>query len=154
MRSALATYWRGLANGNCNSILDRLLLMCLIPFSLPYTLIQSLRAGLYRIGILRSQRLPRPVISIGNLTVGGTGKTPVTACIARHLLAHGMKVAVLSRGYGGTLEGQTTIVSDGSTICHSAEECGDEPYLLATTVPGLMVIIGTDRHAAWLLALE
>ena len=94
------------------------------------------------------------MVSIGNITVGGTGKTPVTAYIARFLLAQGYRVAVLSRGYGGSLEGQTCVVSDGLTIMLSAVECGDEPYLLASTVPGLMVVIGTDRYAAGQLAIE
>ncbi|HEY3306814.1 MAG TPA: tetraacyldisaccharide 4'-kinase [Desulfuromonadaceae bacterium] len=154
MKASHATYWRGLGNGTRNSLLDRLLLTLLIPLSLPYALVQHLRAWLYRIGIYSARKLPRPVISIGNLTVGGTGKTPVTAYIARQLLAQGMKVAVLSRGYGGSREGQTTLVSDGNTVFRSAEECGDEPFLLATTVPELMVVTGSNRHAAGLLAME
>jgi tetraacyldisaccharide 4'-kinase len=94
------------------------------------------------------------VISIGNITVGGTGKTPVTASIARMLLVQGYKVAVISRGYGGSLEGQTCVVSDGATIMLGAGECGDEPYLLASTIPGLMVVIGSDRSAAGLMAMQ
>jgi tetraacyldisaccharide 4'-kinase len=94
------------------------------------------------------------VISIGNIAVGGTGKTPVTAHIARLIMAQGLKVAVLSRGYGGTLEGQTAIVSEGHGISLSADQCGDEPFLLAKSVPGLAVVIGTDRHAAGQLALK
>ena len=154
MRSSLSTYWRDLANGTRNGILDRLLLMLLVPLALPYALIQRLRSGLYRAGLLRTKRLPRPVISVGNITVGGTGKTPVTALIARLLLERGAKVAVLSRGYGGTMEGTAAIVSDGSRILLTAEECGDEPYLLASTVPGLMVVMGADRHQAGMLAME
>ena len=154
MKASLATYWRGLANGTRNSLIERLLVTLLVPLSLPYALLQQLRAGLYQIGILAAKRLPRPVISIGNLTVGGTGKTPVTAYIARQLLAQGLKVAVLPRGYGGSREGLATIVSDGKTVLGTAEECGDEPFLLATTVPGLMVVTGSNRHAAGLLALE
>lgn len=91
---------------------------------------------------------------MGNITVGGTGKTPATAFIARLLLARGLKVAVLSRGYGGAMEGQTAIVADGDTIRLDAGQCGDEPYLLAATVPGLMVVMGTDRQRAGILAVE
>lgn len=152
--SNLATYWRGLANGTRNGILDRLLLALLIPLALPYTLVQRLRALLYRAGVLKTRRLPRPVVSVGNITVGGTGKTPHTALIARLLLERGLRVAVLSRGYGGTMEGRTAIVSDGREILLTAEECGDEPYLLAASVPGLMVAIGSDRYSAGLLAME
>ena len=91
---------------------------------------------------------------MGNITVGGTGKTPVTAFIARFLIGRGVRVAVLSRGYGGSMEGQTAIVSDGRTIRLDAGQCGDEPYLLAATVPGLMVVMGADRHSAGMLAME
>ena len=154
MNPSYHTYWRTLADGTRNGLLDRLLITVMIPVALAYALVQRLRAWLYQTGILQIKRLPRPVVSIGNITVGGTGKTPVTAYIARHLLSQGLKVAVLSRGYGGTREGQSTILSDGNTVFLSAEECGDEPYLLATTVPGLIVITGSDRHAAGLLAME
>lgn len=154
MSPILSTYWRDLANGTRSGILDRLVLALLIPLALPYAMAQRLRARLYLSGILKSNKLPRPVVSVGNITVGGTGKTPVTAYIACHLMARGVKVAVLSRGYGGTMEGQTAIVSNGREIFLSAEECGDEPFLLAKMVPGLIVAIGADRHAAGLLAME
>jgi tetraacyldisaccharide 4'-kinase len=154
MKSSLPTYWRALASGTRHSLPDHLLLSLLVPLSLLYALIQRLRAALYRIGLLKSRRLPRPVISVGNLTVGGTGKTPVTAHIARWLLDQGHRVAVLSRGYGGSLEGHTLVVSDGSTVMVKAEQCGDEPYLLASTIPGLMVVMGSDRFQAGMLAME
>jgi len=153
MNPSYHTYWRELASGTRCGLADRLLTLLLAPFSLMYSLVLGQRAALYDFGVLKTHRLPRPVVSIGNITVGGTGKTPVTAYIARFLLAAGYRVAVLSRGYGGSLEGQTSVVSDGATIMMSAGECGDEPYLLASTVPGLMVVIGTDRCAAGQLAL-
>lgn len=154
MKTSFATYWRELATGIRSATVDQLLILLLAPLGQVYSLIQQLRAGLYRVGILKSLRLPRPVVSIGNITVGGTGKTPVTAYIARLLLEQGYKVAVLSRGYGGSLEGQTVVVSDGATVMLGPRECGDEPYLLASTVPGLMVVIGTDRYAAGQLAMQ
>ena len=154
MTNSFSSYWRDLANGRRTETVDKLLILIMAPFSLGYSFIQRLRALFYKTGILRSQRLPRPVISIGNITVGGTGKTPVTAYIARQLLQQGYRVAVLSRGYGGSLEGQSIVVSDGATLMLSPRECGDEPYLLASTIPGLMVVIGTDRHAAGLLAMQ
>lgn len=154
MTSSLPAYWRSLANGSCNGFFDRLLLMLLIPLAVPYALAQQLRSRLYKSGLLKTRQLPRPVLSIGNITVGGTGKTPVTAYIARYLLDRGFKVVVLSRGYGGTLEGTTAVVSNGKQLFHAAEECGDEPLLLAKMLPGLMVVIGSDRHAAGMLAME
>lgn len=154
MTGSCSSYWRELANGARTEPRDRFMILLLAPLALVYGFIQSLRALLYRIGILKSFRLPRPVISIGNITVGGTGKTPVTAHIARLLLDQGYRVAVLSRGYGGSLEGQTVVVSDGATTMLSSRECGDEPFLLASTIPGLMVVIGSDRYAAGMLAMQ
>ena len=154
MNVSYHTYWRELASGGRTDPADKLVLLALTPFSWLYASALRLRALLYRSGILKTHHLPRPVVSVGNITVGGTGKTPVTAYIARMLLAQGYRVAVLSRGYGGSLEGQTCVVSDGATIMLAAMECGDEPYLLAATVPGLMVVIGPDRYAAGQLAMQ
>lgn len=154
MIQGIHQYWRALANGDRTAIPDRLLLTLLFPFSLCYAMLQRLRESMYRAGIFKARRLPRPVISIGNLTVGGTGKTPVTAYIARLLLQRGYRVAVLSRGYGGVMEGKTALVSDGTTIMLKPKQCGDESYLLATTIPGLIVVIGADRYEAGKLALE
>jgi tetraacyldisaccharide 4'-kinase len=154
MKSSPTAYWRKIANGTGNHFPDRLLVISLIPFAIIYAIIQQVRAKLYRVRILKSKRLPRPVISIGNITVGGTGKTPATAYIARFLMDQGLKVAVLSRGYGGALEGKTAIVSDGVTVLLEPEQCGDEPFLLARMIPGLMVVIGADRHAAGLVAIS
>jgi tetraacyldisaccharide 4'-kinase len=148
------TYWRELASGSRTGLADNLVLLFLTPFAWLYSLALRMRAQLYRSCILKTRYLTRTVVSIGNITVGGTGKTPVTAYIARFLLAQGYRVAVLSRGYGGSLEGQTCVVSDGAAIMLSARECGDEPFLLASTVPGLMVVIGTDRYSAGQLAIQ
>lgn len=154
MSASYHTYWRELASGRRTGMPDKLILLLLTPLAWLYSFALSVRAQLYVSGIMKTNRLPRPVVSIGNVTVGGTGKTPVTAWIARFLMAQGCRVAVLSRGYGGSLEGQTTVVSDGASIMLSARECGDEPYLLASTIPGLMVVIGPDRYAAGQLAME
>jgi tetraacyldisaccharide 4'-kinase len=154
MNGHLATYWRSLASGSLNSMPGRLLLAVLAVPALVYGEIQRLRAAAYRAGCPGTRRLPRPVVSIGNITAGGTGKTPVTAYIARQLIGQGLSVAVLSRGYGGSLEGRCAVVSDGTNLLLTADECGDEPYLLASTIAGLMVVIGPDRYQAGCLALE
>lgn len=143
-----------MASGRNRGVPARALCLLLYVPSLLYGLIQHLRVFLYRTGVLTTKRLPRPVISVGNIAVGGTGKTPVTATIAGLLLEKGLRVAVLSRGYGGTCEGQVKVVGDGRTMFLTAQECGDEPYLLASTIPGLMVVIGSDRYAAGMLAME
>jgi tetraacyldisaccharide 4'-kinase len=150
----LAHYFQDLVSGKRQGAADRLLLASLKLVSHLYALILSVRALAYRLGALPSRKLPRPVISVGNITLGGTGKTPMTARLAADLIGRGLRVAVLSRGYGGTANGALRIVSDGSQILLSPEESGDEPYLLARKVPGLMVVIGADRHQAGLLALK
>jgi tetraacyldisaccharide 4'-kinase len=154
VKTRLATYWRELAGGRRSDPLSRLLLVILMPPSLAYALMQFLRVSLYRAGVLNSRRLPRPVISVGNITVGGTGKTPVSALIARLIMEKGLRVAILSRGYGGSLEGETAVVCDGTHIFLTARECGDEPLLLARTIPGVLVVIGSDRYAAGRLAMK
>jgi tetraacyldisaccharide 4'-kinase len=86
-----------------------------------------------------------PVISIGNLAVGGTGKTPLVAWIARRLGANGVVPAVVSRGYGGTAGPGPVVVSTGEGPRVPARICGDEPHLLARTLPGTIVVVGADR---------
>jgi len=149
------SYFRELVVGNRHRIADRLMLTLLIVLSYPYKFIMALRAQAYRTGLLPSHTLNTPVISVGNVTVGGTGKTPTVALLARYLMDRGKRVAVLSRGYRSKSEGGAPrIVSDGSHIFLSAEDAGDEPFLLAHSVPGLMVVIGSDRYAAGILAEE
>ncbi len=152
--TSFSTYWRSVAAGTRPGLSGRLPVLALSPLALVYACIQTIRSILYAKRILTAKSLPRPVISVGNITVGGTGKTPVTAYIARLLIGRGLKVAVLSRGYGGSMEGEAAIVADGRTIRLDAGQCGDEPYLLATTVPGLMVVMGADRYSAGMLAME
>lgn len=113
-----------------------------------------MRAIAYACGFFAVKRLPLPVVSVGNISMGGTGKTPTVLLIAGELMKRGKKVAVLTRGYGGSLEGQTRIVSDGTTVLLSPEEAGDEPCLLASSLPGLMVVMGSDRYRAGCLALK
>ena len=115
------------------------------PLSPLYSQIMSFRAYLYKRKILRVNELTIPVISVGNLTMGGTGKTPLVLYLAKYLIAHGFKPAVISRGYGGKARSAVSIVSDGKNILMNPEECGDEPWLHANEVPGLVVAIGRKR---------
>jgi tetraacyldisaccharide 4'-kinase len=90
-----------------------------------------------------------PVVSVGNLTVGGTGKTPMVAWLARQLRKEGRHPAVLSRGYRGTAGRGPLLVSDGSAApLVGPERCGDEPFLLARSLPGTVVLVGSERRAA------
>ncbi len=147
-------YFRELWAGRRSRLRDRLFISFLTLLSIPYTIAMRVRVTLYFLGILKSHRLGKPVISVGNLSVGGTGKTPMTALLARMLISRGLRVAVLSRGYGGVGEGEIRIVSDGRRTLVTAEESGDEPYLLATTIPGLIVVIGADRFRAGMEAVH
>lgn len=101
----------------------------------------------------RARRLPRPVVSVGNLHWGGAGKTPLVAAIAAHLRDSGRRVAVLSRGYGGRETG-VQVVSQGDGPLLGPTLAGDEPVLLAAMLPGVGVVVSPDRHRAGLHALE
>ena len=116
-----------------------------------YELVVRARLALYRRGILRRYRLRAPVISVGNLTVGGTGKTPCVAFLANFLRDEGHTVAILSRGYKREGSGRIE-VSNGKELLCGPREAGDEPYLLARACPGVRVIVDADRYAAgrWL----
>lgn len=99
------------------------------------------------------RHLRRPVVSVGNLRVGGSGKTPVVAHLARILAGMGERPAVLSRGYGRQrpVEG-VVVVSDGVQVCATLDRSGDEPLMLARELPGLPVLVAPDRYAAGSLA--
>lgn len=86
-----------------------------------------------------------PVISIGNLTTGGTGKTPACIYIANLLKSMNLKPAILTRGYGGSIYKEGGILSDGKTVFLSERESGDEPYLLAVNLPGVPIAVGKNR---------
>lgn len=118
-----------------------------------YGLGARLRRTLYARGWLRTKKLPAPVVSVGNLTVGGTGKTPVVACLARLWRDRGKRVAILSRGYGGRSRG-VTCISDGQNTYKKPPEVGEEPYWLARTLPGVAVYTGACRYAAGMAAWE
>jgi tetraacyldisaccharide 4'-kinase len=122
--------------------------------SLPYQGAVAARNRLYDRGILRQERLPCPVISVGNLTVGGTGKTPTVILIARMLREKGRRPAVLSRGYGGTARAPVNTVSDGKQILMGWRAAGDEPILIAKAVPGVPVLIGPERVRTGRTAIE
>jgi tetraacyldisaccharide 4'-kinase len=118
-----------------------------------YGLVVRVRLWLYRHGWLASLSLPCRVVSVGNLTVGGTGKTPVVILLVEWLQAAGQRVAVLSRGYqrsGGT---GPLLVSDGTGVLAAAGEAGDEPFLIARRCPQAIVAVGADRAALgrWVL---
>ena len=115
-----------------------------LPVSFLWGAVSKSRNLLYDRGIARVQRLSVPVVSIGNITAGGTGKTPLTIHLARILLAAGERPLVLSRGYRSGGSG-TRVVSDGTCVVLGPAEAGDEPVLIARSVKGLPVVVDPDR---------
>ena len=121
---------------------------------------------LYRKGVLakyhsiashpeRQEHVPAVVISLGNITVGGTGKTPTACMLARRLQAQGWRVALLNRGYRSQREqGGAAVMSDGQHVLLTAEEGGDEACLMARSLPGVPVLVGRHRAAGGRLAVE
>lgn len=101
--------------------------------------VNAVRRWLYRAGILKAQRLPVPVISVGNITMGGAGKTPLVIAIARALSAGGLNVGVLTRGYGRKGEGGRVDDPDPARY-------GDEPVLIKKHAPKVSVIVGANRY--------
>jgi len=118
----------------------------LCPLSFLYGLIMRLRSSLYRAGLKSSYRASVPVISVGNMVVGGTGKTPMVDYLIRYISRRGVRCAVVSRGYGGSYRQDVARVktADG-TVKMTAVECGDEPYLLAKRNPGVSVYVARKR---------
>lgn len=117
------------------------------PLSFLYGRTVQARASLYASGTLRQHRLAAPVISVGNLTFGGTGKTPFVEFLARRLRFEGYRPAILSRGYGRRSRG-VVVVSRGEGPLVTAEIGGDEPVALAGRLPGVAVVVGERRVAA------
>ena len=142
-----------------------LLLAVLKAFSYCFAGIVAVRYLLYRTGIMRRYPLGIQVISIGNVTAGGTGKTPVTEIFARTLAAEGRKVAILSRGYRRkeapwwqrlftqVIE-KPLVVSDGKRVLLDSATGGDEPYMLASNLPGVAVVVDRNRVKAGRYAVK
>ncbi len=123
------------------------------PFSPLYSAVMKTREALYFKGIKHRHKLDIPVISVGNLTMGGTGKTPIVALLASLLQKEGFKPAIISRGYGGAAGNKVNVVSDGNEILMDAQAAGDEPCFLANKLPDIPVLTGIvrilpSRHAA------
>ena len=123
-------------------------ILLLLP-SFVYQCISEVRNFLYKRNILKSYKPDIYTISVGNLSTGGTGKTPITAEIANYLSKKGKKVSILSRGYGGKLSNKNVnIISDGIEIKYNAEYSGDEPFWLAQNCPGTVVLTCSSRVKA------
>ncbi len=119
-----------------------------LPAELAYRGVNRLRRRLYRAGVLQGERLPRPVISVGNRAIGGSGKTPAVIAIVRGLAAAGVRAAILTRGYGRSERAEPLLVDRVD-----AARFGDEPSLIHESLPEAPVIVGAHRGRAarWFL---
>jgi len=126
----------------------------LFAISIGYGGLVKLRENLYKKGFLQSKRLPCPVISIGNITVGGSGKTPMTIYVAELIKHLGYGVAIISRGYKGKAEKIGGVACDGRIICMGPDEAGDEPFMIAERLKTVPVIVGLNRFKAGILAIK
>jgi len=131
-----------------------LLSLILFLISLLYGAAVRLRLFCYKIGLLKIRTLSCAVVSIGNLTAGGAGKTPMTIFLAGLVKEMGHKPAVLSRGYKGGAEKKGGVVSDGKTMLMSSENSGDEPFMMAHRLHGVPVMVGQDRFASGMAAMK
>jgi tetraacyldisaccharide 4'-kinase len=151
VRSAL---WKAVVGEQVGPVTRGILGPLLTALTFPYDWAHQLRLQAYQHHWLPVRRLPCRVISVGNLTLGGTGKTPIVETIADLLQQEGLRVGILGRGYGGSAQHAPTIVSDGTSCLVSPDVAGDEPVLLAEHLPGVPVVVGADRYASGMLAIE
>lgn len=128
-------------------------LTCLRPASYAYGTAISFRTALFAHGLARTHRLPVPVLSVGNISAGGSGKTPFVEMLAARLCEQGQRVVIILRGYRGGSK-KPTIVSDGRELKCEPPVAADEAYLLARHLPGVAVLTGVDRYQVGKVALE
>jgi tetraacyldisaccharide 4'-kinase len=166
----LETYMLSVLDGSRKGKWPSTLRVLLHGLSWIFTIIVQTRLRLYKHRIIRPNTLGCQVISVGNLTVGGTGKTPVVEVFARNLQQQGRKVAILSRGYKskelpflekmvqrittGKIEAPPRVVSDGKRLLLDSWTAGDEPYMLASNLPNVSVVVDKDRVKAGKYAIK
>ncbi len=166
----LEQYFLELMAGRRRSWFDRALVNLLFVSSRFYRMAVQFRVWMYDKRVIRNHALGCLVVSIGNLSCGGTGKTPVVEVFARTLSANGRKVAILSRGYRskkrtfgeklahifrhGKIETPPKVVSDGKNLLLDSAYAGDEPYMLASNLPDVAVVVDKDRVKSGIYAID
>ena len=132
-------------NKNAKGFLFNLLWFC----SVFYGIGANVKNFLYDNGLIKPKKVDAFVISVGNFTTGGVGKTPVVAELARYFVDKGERVAIVSRGYGGKLDNKNVnVISDGINLYHKADMAGDEPYWLAVNLNMCAVLTCSNRYKA------
>lgn len=138
-------------NKNAKGLLFHFLKFC----SIFYGIASKAKNFFYDKGIIKSKKVDAFVISVGNFTTGGVGKTPVVAELARYFVKKGEKPAIISRGYGGKLCNKNVhVISDGINLYYKADMAGDEPYWLAVNIDGCAVITCSNRYKAAQYAIK
>ncbi|HYH03310.1 MAG TPA: tetraacyldisaccharide 4'-kinase, partial [Bacillota bacterium] len=147
--STLENYLLAVVRGEQTGFKARLVLLGLSILEMAYWV--AIKLKYFSTG---KQSLPVPVISVGNITAGGTGKTPTVVWIVETLRNAGLRPAVLTRGYRGAAQNEGLIISSADLHHLTGVETGDEPYLLAKLLPGVTIAIGRDRYQMGLKALQ
>lgn len=145
MKESFVRWHREISNNQKKPWWLQLLQLVLVLPSWCYGLIGQLRNWGFDRQIFKSYRASLPIISVGNLAVGGTGKTPTVDWLIKGLSAMGKKPAIVSRGYGGCYRQQVALVSDGRQRLMTADQCGDEPLLLARRNPTCPLVVARRR---------
>ncbi len=126
----------------------------LLPLARIYGLVMRLRALAFSRGVFVGRRVAVPVICVGNITCGGSGKTPVTRHLCEFIQTLGRRPAIVSRGYRGRAGGRVNLVSDGLEVKLSVGMAGDEPLMLARALPGVPVITSRRRYDGAAFAVD
>ncbi len=145
VRNFLQDFW---APSTSKNVAASILFALLSPFSWGYSSVQKIRRSLYRRKIISQQSLDKPVISIGGLRVGGSGKTPFALWMAQKLTSRGYQVVLLTRGYGRRDRRDTIFLAHSTLPQWDPSDCGDEPYLLARSLPDVPVVVDSNRYRA------
>lgn len=148
------TYLYKLVHGEEKGFISNIFIHMLYFFSFVYCQLLELKLTFYRWGLLKQYKLDCHVISLGNITVGGTGKTPTAQRLAAAIRDMGYRVVILNRGYRAKWRGKVGVVSDGKKIYMSVAEAGDEAFLLAKNLPKVPVLIGADRAVTGKYAVD
>ncbi len=147
-------YLYAIITGRTTGIIPSLLIGLLTPLSYIYAVVLKTRGWLHDCRILKQKQLPCTVISVGNIVAGGTGKTPAVIWIAKYLQSEGFQVGVLLRGYKRAGHHSISVVSDGKQILTPVTESGDEAGMIARKLPGVSIVVGSDRYAAGLAVIR